>query len=74
MEVETCRQWREVLQREGGLRDTQGYGGDADTEMRKREDLREKGQKQQRKKGVEREAEREQHVPAVTICYGSILY
>lgn len=74
MEVGTCRQWREVLQREGGLQDTQGYGGDADTEMRKREDLREKGQKQQRKKGVEREAEREQHVPAVTICYGSILY
>lgn len=43
-----------------------GYGGDADTEMREREDLRGKGQKQQRKKGVEREAEREQHVPAVT--------
>lgn len=42
--------------------------------LRKREDLREKGQKQQRKRWVEREAGREQHVPAVAMWYRSLLY
>jgi len=41
--------------------------------LRKREDLREKGQKQQRKRGVEREAGREQHVPVVIMWCGSLL-
>lgn len=65
MEVETCRQWREVSWRE--RRGTEGMEA-----LRKREDLTEKGQKQQRR-GTEREAGREQHGPAVTMWCGSFL-
>lgn len=48
MEVETCRQWREVSW--GERRGTEGM-----ETLRKREHLTEKGQKQQRRR-TEREA------------------
>lgn len=42
--------------------------------LRKREDLREKGQKQQRNKVVETEAERDQQVSVEMMWCGRLLY